>query len=209
LGCSRTSSTCSSGGLTADLKKSPINSIVLHGTAGSGRVNLQNAVVQSPAFEAQATGTITLTEVLTNSPIQIPVSVSLERLAAQRINMAGNTPPNLTYAKLPDFLSMKGTLGNPKTDINYVALASAVMQGVGGKTGQAGGALQGLGSLLSGGTNTASSSSTNQSGGKVGGLLQGIGGLLNNSAPAATNAPATNQSPVNNLINGLFGPKKK
>ena len=49
------SSTSSSGGGAADLKKSPINSIILHGTAGSGRVDLQNAVVQSPAFEAQAT----------------------------------------------------------------------------------------------------------------------------------------------------------
>jgi len=203
------SSTNSSGGLTADLKKSPINSIVMHGTAGSGRVNLQNAVVQSPAFEAQATGTITLAAVLTNSPIQIPISVSLERMAAQRINMAGNTPTNVTYAKLPDFLTMKGTLGNSKADIDKVALATAVLQGVGGKAGQAGGALQGLSSFLSKGTNTTSNTSTNQPGGKVGGLLQGIGGLLNNSAPAATNAPATNQSPVNNLINGLFGPKKK
>ena len=208
-GLTGSGSSTSSSGAKADLAKSPINSIVLHGTAGSGRVNLQNAVVQSPAFEAQATGTITLAAVLTNSPIQIPVSVSLERLAAQRINMAGNTPTNVTYAKLPDFLSMKGTLGNPKTDINYVALASAAMQGAGGKAGQAGGTLQSLNSLLSGGTNTTSSSSTNQPGGKVGGLLQGIGGLLNNSAPTATNAPATNQSPVNNLINGLFGPKKK
>jgi uncharacterized protein involved in outer membrane biogenesis len=208
-GLAGSGSSTSSSGAKADLAKSPINSIVLHGTAGSGRMELKKAVVQSPAFEAQATGTITLAEVLTNSPIQIPVSVSLERLAAQRINMAGNTPTNVTYAKLPDFLSMKGTLGNPKTDINYIALASAAMQGAGGEAGQAGGALQSLNSLLTGGTNTTSGSSTNQSGGKAGGLLQGIGGLLNNSAPAATNAPATNQSPVNSLIDGLFGPKKK
>jgi hypothetical protein len=80
---------------------------------------------------------------------------------------------------------------------------------VGGKAGQAGGALQGLSNLLSGGTNTTSNASTNQVGGKAGALLQGIGGLLNNSAPAATNASATNQTPVNNLLNGLFGPKKK
>jgi hypothetical protein len=38
--------------------------------------------------------------------------------------------------------------------------------------------------------------------------LQGIGGLLGNSAPAATNAPATNQSPANRLLNDFFGPKK-
>ena len=203
------SSTSSSGGGATDLKKSPINSITLHGIAGSGRVDLQKAVVQSPAFEAQASGTITLAEVLTNSPLQLPVSVSLERSVAQRINLAGNTPTNATYAKLPDFLTMKGTLGNSKADINKVALVSTVLQGVGGKAGQAGGALQSLSSLFSGGTNATSNASTNPSGGKAGGLLQGVSGLLGNSPSAATNAPTTNQSPVNSLINGLFGPKKK
>ena len=203
LGSSSTS-TSSGGGLTADLKKSPINAIILRGNAGSGRVNLQQALVQSPAFEAQAhDGTMTLAEVLTNSPIQIPITVSLERSVAQRINMAGNTPTNAAYAKLPDFLTMKGTLGNSKADIDKVALATAVLQGVGGKSGQAGTALQSLGSLLSKGTNTPSNTSTNQSGSKVGGLLQGF---LNNSAPAATNAPATtNQSPVKNLLKGFLG----
>ena len=205
LGSSTTTS--SGGGLTADLKKSPINAIILSGTAGSGRVNLQQAVVQSPAFEAQAhDGTITLAEVLTNSPLQIPISVSLERSVAQRINMAGNTPTNATYAKLPDFLTMKGTLGNSKPDINYIALGSAVLQGTGGKGGQIGGALQGLSGFLSKGTNAPSNASTNQPGGKVGGLLQGLGGLLNNTAPAATNAPATtNKSPVKNLLKGFLG----
>jgi uncharacterized protein involved in outer membrane biogenesis len=201
---SSSASTNSSGGLTADLKKSPINSIILHGTAGSGRVNLQQAVVQSPAFEAQAhDGIITLAEVLTNSPVQIPISVSLERSVAQRINMAGNTPTNAAYAKLPDFLTMKGTLGNTKPDYDKAALASAVLQGVGGKGGQAGSALQSLGSLLSGGANTNSASSANQSGSKASGLLQGI---LGNSTPAATNAPAaTNQTPIKNLLKGFLG----
>jgi hypothetical protein len=199
------SSTSGDSGASGDLSKSPINSIILRGTAGSGRVDLQNALVQSPAFEAQATGTITLNEVLTNSPILIPVSVSLERSVAQRINLAGNTPTNAAYAKLPDFLTMKGTLGNSKADINKIALASAVMQGVGGKTGQAGGALQGLSSLLSGGTNTTVNTGTNQSSSTAGGLMQGIGGILGNSPTATTNAPATNQSPVKNLLKGFLG----
>jgi hypothetical protein len=199
----------SSTGASTNLAKSPINSISLRGTAGSGRVDLQKAIVQSPTFEAQASGTITLAEVLTNSPLQIPVSVSLERSVAQRLNMAGNTPTNATYAKLPDFLTIKGTLGNSKSDVNYVALASAVLQGAGGTASQAGGALQSLSGLLSGGTNATPGSSTNQSGGKASGLLQGIGGLLGGSMSAGTNAPATNQSPANSLLDGLFGPKKK
>ena len=206
---SGSSTSSSSSGGTLDLAKSPINAILLRGSVGSGRVDLQQATVQSPAFEAQASGTITLSEVLTNSPLLMPVSISLERSFAQRINMAGNTPTNATYAKLPDFLTMKGTLGNSKADINRVALASAVLQGVGGKAGQAGGALQGLSNLLSGGTNTTSGSSTNPSGGKAGRLLQGLEGILGNNPPAATNTPATNQSPTDSLLRGLLRPKKK
>ena len=208
-GLTGSGSSSSSSGASADLAKSPINSIILHGTAGSGRVDLQKAIVQSPTFEAQASGTITLAEVLTNSPLQIPVSVSLERSAAQRLNMAGNTPTNATYAKLPDFLTMKGTLGNAKADINYTALASALLQGTGGTAGQSGGGLQGFSGLLSGNTNATPGGSTNQSGGKASGLLQGIGDLLGSGTPAATNASATNQSPANSLLDGLFGPKKK
>ena len=201
------SSTNRTGGLTADLQRSPINLVTLHGTAGSGLVNVQQAVVQSPSFEAKAhDGTITLAEVLTNSPLQIPISVLLERTIAQRINMAGNTA-NATYAALPDFLTMKGTLGKAKADVNYVALGSAVLQGTGGKGGQVGGVLQGLGGLLSkDATATSAQTSTTQSGGKVGGLLQGLGGILNSGVPAATNAPATNnQAPVQNLLKGFLG----
>jgi len=173
------------GGLTADLKKSPINSIVVHGTAGSGSINLQQALVQSPAFEAVVTGAVHLDDVLTNSTLQLPVSVLLERSVAQRINLAGNTPTNAAYAQLPNFLTITGTLGKNAPTINYRALlpsAGSILQGMGGKAGQAGGLLQGLGGIIGGG---------------------------NTNAPANANTPATNQNPVNNLLDDFFGPKKK
>jgi hypothetical protein len=140
--------------------------------------------------------------VLTNSAIQIPVSISLDRSVAQRLNLAGTTPLTNLYAKLPDFLTIKGTLGDPKRDINVVALGGAVLQGVGGKAGQAGGALQGLGGILGGapqaGTNAAGTNLT-------GNLLRGLGGLL---APGAnTNQPGTNKTPLGDLLDLL--PKKK
>src|SRR5207248_3237111 len=72
------------GGLMDELKRSPIDAIIARGTAGSGQVELQQAVVQSPAFRADAAGSITLAEVLTNSPIKIPITVSLSRPLAQR-----------------------------------------------------------------------------------------------------------------------------
>src|SRR5260370_15732801 len=89
------------GGLADELKKSPIDSIIARGLAGSGRVDLQQAVVQSPAFRADAKGTITLAEVLTNSLLQIPVSISLARALEEKVGLVtAKTPTNAAYVPL-------------------------------------------------------------------------------------------------------------
>jgi hypothetical protein len=121
--------------------------------------------------------------VLTNSTIQLPVSISLERSAAQRMNLVpANTPTNATYAKLPDFLSLTGTLGKPDKTIDKAAILSMVAQGFGGSSG------------------------------KTGNLIQGLGGLLGGKASPPPSAPAskpgTKPSPVDNLLNGFKNPKK-
>ena len=195
-GTPSTSSTPSSGGSTNEISKSPINSIILRGTMGSGRVDLQQAQVQSPAFETQMTGTVSLASVLTNSPLQMPVAVYLERSVAQKLHLAGNTPTNAAYARMPDFLALTGTVGNPKTHIDYLALATTAMQGVGGAVGQAGSILQGL----RGGTNT--NSGTNQPG--LGGLLQGV---LGGGSAGSTNASGTNKPAggLGNMLEGILG----
>jgi uncharacterized protein involved in outer membrane biogenesis len=207
------------GGLSNELEKSPINQIAARGLITNGVLTLQQAMVQSSVFQADAGGTVTLQPILTNSIVQIPVSVSLGRSVAERLNLAANTPSNVAYVKLPDFLTMKGTVGNPKTDINKLALAGTLLKGIGGAipggSGKTGNLIQGLGGLLGGnapaGTN-APGTTTN----RPGGLLQGLGGLLGGNTPGTTNAPnvstnqpSTNQSPLNNLFNGLLGPKKK
>jgi hypothetical protein len=187
----------SNGGLSGDMKKSPINSIVLHGKAGSGQVDLQQALVQSPAFETQVTGSIKLAPVLTNSTINLPVSIWLEQGVAQRLKMNGTTDGG--YTKLPDFLTMVGTVGNPQRHINSAALlstvAGSVLQGLGGKNSQIGSALQGLGGVLGGNKNAPQGGQPpNQPGAK--------------SSGSTTNKPATNQSPVGNILNQLLSPKK-
>jgi hypothetical protein len=208
----------STGGLADELQKSPVEAILARGTIGSGRVDLQQAVVQSAAFKAESQGTVTLATVMTNSTIRIPVAIFLTRTTALRMNLVpANTPTNAAYARLPDFLTMTGTLGQPRPDINKLALAGAVLKGAGAASpNSTGGILQGVGELLTGpapgATNAPGGTATNQAGSKGGGLLQGLGGILNQAtAPAGgqTNQSATNQSPVNDLINGLFGPKKK
>ena len=173
------------GGLSADLERSPIDQIVGKGTIGSGQVVLQQALVESPAFQAKANGTITLAPILTNSTLDIPVSIALSRPLAERLNLVpANSPTNALYALLPDFLTMRGTAGQPKSDVNKAVLAGTVFKGVGGIVSQFSG-------------------SGKSSGKGLGGFLQGLGGGTN--APAGSNAsPATNQSPVNNLLKGLF-----
>lgn len=190
----------------SDLQHSVINSIVMRGGVASGKLTLQQASISGPTFLAEAPTTVTLDPVLTNSALNVPVSISLSRAVAQKIRfMPANTPTNATYVKLPDFFTMKGTLGAPQKDLNTMALLSGTAQGIAPALGgKAGSIIQGVTGLLGGG-NTNSATGSNAS---SGGLLQGLGGFLNKPA---TNPPSTqtNAAPANNLLDSLFGPKKK
>jgi uncharacterized protein involved in outer membrane biogenesis len=176
--------TGTTGGLADEMQKSPIDSVLVRGKVGSGRFDLQQAVVQSAAFQASAQGTVMLAAPLTNSILQAPITVGLRRSLAERMNLLpANTPTNAAYANLPQFLTIKGTVGKPQPDINKLALTGTVLTGVGTRIQGGGGILQGVGSILS--------------------------GQQRGTANTATNAPATNQSPVNSLLDGLLGPRKK
>ncbi|MBN2505883.1 MAG: AsmA family protein [Verrucomicrobia bacterium] len=131
----------SSGGWIDDVSKAPIDSIDFRGRAGQGRVEVQHALVQSPGFQVQTKGLVTLAPVLTNSTIEFPVTLALERSLAAKIGQAGaSTPTNIAYVNLPDFLTMQGTVGEPKKKLDYPALAKMAVQlggGIVGGTGQA------------------------------------------------------------------------
>lgn len=123
------------GGLMNELQQSPIQTISVNLTAGNGRVNLQPAVVQSSAFEADATGDVALDAVLTNSVINIPVTVLLSQDIAKKLNLTATTTGSASagsYVPLPQFLTMRGTLGDPKPDINKLALAGTAVKSLGG-----------------------------------------------------------------------------
>jgi hypothetical protein len=196
-----------SGGLGEDVSKSPIDVITARGTAGDGRVTVEQAVVRSTVFEATVTnGTVTLASVLTNSPINFPVGIALNQAIAQKVpNLGSNNSntngdastnnivstntvasSNATYVKIPDFYVEKGTLGKPKPSISAGSLGKSVIQKF--IPGLGGGGTNGSGDLLKG----------------IGGLFQ-EGGNVNTNQPGTNqlpaNQPATNQSPVNNLLN--------
>jgi len=178
------------GGLSDEVSKSPINVITARGNAADGKVIVQQAVARSTVFEADVTnGTVTLAPVLTNSPINFPISIRMNEPIVARIPiLAGSNPQtNSGYVKIPDFYVEKGTLGNPKPSINAPGFGKNVLQqfvpGLGGGSGT-----NGSGNLLQG----------------VGNLLRGGGANTNQSPTNEPSQSTTNQSPVNNLLNRIL-----
>lgn len=169
------------GSLADEVSKSPIDIITARGTAKGGKVTVDQAVVRSTVFEADInSGVVTLAPVLTNSTINLPVSIWMSLPIVQRfpILASSSATTNAGCVKLPDFYVEKGTIGNSKPSINAVAFGKDVIQRF----------VPGLGG---GGTNGS------------GGLLQGVGNLLQGGG-SKTNQPATNQAPVENLLNRLL-----
>jgi uncharacterized protein involved in outer membrane biogenesis len=214
------------GGFVDELTQSPIDVIQGRGVIGDGRMELSDVLIQSPAFQAGARGSIqfrktaTMDEAITNSSLALPLTVALRRSLAEKIDFVpAGTPTNLAYVKLPDYVTVKGTVGVPKTEIDKKALLGTALQQWGGKIPgvdqKTGSLIQGLGNMLSGHSQSSTNapSGTNQST-KSGNSLQSLGGLLggattSTNAPVSTNAPGTNQDPVGSLLNQLLGPKKK
>ena len=116
-----------------NLHKSPIQVINAQIKAGGGRIDLTSASVQSTAFKADGQGGIALAQVLTNSTINIPMAVSVSQPIGKQLNLtSGNASANAAYVPLPQFLTMKGTIGDPKADINKLALGGMAVKSLGG-----------------------------------------------------------------------------
>ncbi len=168
-------------GWAESLASSPVDAITLSTSVGDGKVQLQTAEIRSPTFQALASGQIVLAPVLTNSTLKIPIKATLSRSLASEIGLVdANTPTNTAYVALPDFLTMEGTIGKPKTVTDKLALAELAAKvglGISGKTGGA-------------------------NGGKTSSTLKSIEGLFGGSKSTTTNStPAkTNSSPVSGLL---------
>ncbi len=163
-----------------ELTQSPLNWVNANAQIGSGRIDVTQFAVLGEAFHADARGAIPMAEVLTNSPLDLPVSFYLRRSLAEKSNlMPPGAPPEAPYVKLPDFVKLTGTLGSPKTETDKLVISglllrsSSALPGVGGKAGNI---LQGIGGLLTG---------------------QGLPGAITNLNPTvktnANSAPSTNK----------------
>lgn len=183
-----------------DITQSPINAIYSQVTLGNGQIDLKSTTVESEAFRANVTGVINIDDMLTNSMLTgLSPKMELRRSLAKKSNLLpDNTPEDVKYVALPDFIKMKGTIGKPEVDIDKLVVGTMLLKSV----PIVGNAANIGGDLLKGGAGAV--------GNVVGGLGNLFGGNKTNTPPAATSTnapgatvPATNQPPANPLQNLL------
>ncbi len=182
-----------------DIAQSPINALYAQVALGNGQIDLKSTVVESEAFRANVTGVINMDDVLTNSMLTgLSPKMELRRSLAKKSNLLpDNTPEDVKYVALPDFIKMKGTIGKPDVSLDAVTVTMMVL-----KSTPLGSAANLGGGILKGGA------------GAVGNVVGGIGGLFGgaktNPPPAitSTNSPSTNKPPANPL-DGLLNPFRK
>ncbi|WP_040550860.1 AsmA family protein, partial [Pedosphaera parvula] len=181
-----------------DLTNSPVKYILANVKMGDGSINLTQFKMASDTFSAQSQGVIPIADVVTNSPINnLPLQLSLRQSIAQKARLAPATSAtNNDYVALPTFVTVQGTVGNPKANVDKVALGRIIADATGATkalqkaAGKYINQVPGLGGLLGGSTNAPSGGNTNKpSGGNVfGNILGGLTGS-NTNQPASTNAP--------------------
>jgi hypothetical protein len=170
------------------LSESPLNWVDARAIIGNGTVTLPSVTAESSVFRAGLAGTVSIAEVLTNSVLnKLPVDIALRKNIADvaRLTPPG-TPADAQFVPLPKFVSVAGTVGDPKTEIDKIAVTRLLAGTVGNYVGgDAGKILRGVGNLGSGTSTNATSTNT------TGNLIQGLGTLL--QRPPKTNAPPANQ----------------
>jgi hypothetical protein len=169
------------------LLNSPLHWVACDAQMGTGKINLSQLALVSPAFAAATKGDLSIADNLGASQLsKWPMTFQLERKLAEKIQLAPkDTPTNVAFVALPEFIKVAGTLNAPKPDLDLKALAGAALTkyidkipGVDEKTSNL---LKGLGNRLTG----TKAADTNAAG---------------------TNAPATNK-PAGNLLDLLKRPK--
>ncbi|HEY0549139.1 MAG TPA: hypothetical protein VGF13_06020, partial [Verrucomicrobiae bacterium] len=171
-----------------ELMDTPITLVDSQVQITNGVANLSRTFLESPAFQANVPGTVTLNEIMTNSALnKLPVQLSLRRSIAEMARFEPKGSQGSPYVDLPSFVSIEGTVGKPKYDLNEKAVFQLIAKAASGFIkGDAGNLLRNLGA---GGTTTSTNAagSTNASPStteSVGNLLKGF---LNKADK--TNAP--------------------
>ena len=173
--------------LRTDLMQSPVRWLAFNGSVATGKFKVSQCSIVSGAFTADTSGEIPLAAVLTNSPFQPkwPLQLALARSLAETSRLVpANAPTNTPYVALPVFATIVGTIGEPKPDIDKLAVAQILSGAVLNIPG-----IQGT---------------------DAGKVLNKVSGLLGGGTPASrdTNAPPTNKPAALNPLDLLNRLKK-
>ncbi|MGE3309573.1 MAG: AsmA family protein [Limisphaerales bacterium] len=174
-----------------ELKDRPIMEIQAGAKLGDGKIELVDTLARSASLEITTKGAIPIADDLMASPLGFPVNVSLSRELAEKARLVNaDTPTNAVYVPVPTIASLKGTLGEPKPDVDKVQAGLLAARGIAGIVGgETGNKIGGVANLLSGVTKGETNA--------VGNLIQGLGGLFGGKKPATNAAPASTPAPTN------------
>ena len=189
-----------------EMLNSPIDSMHAKLKIENESIQLETCEVKGSMFVASATGAIALDETLEASALDIPVQLSVRRDVADKAGLIPKgTPLSAKFVKLPDFVKVGGTIGEPKTKTNKLAIVGLLGQSAAGLPGtienKAGGLLENAANLLDGefiGTD-AKDALTNGGNNLFNNLNSLIGGEMDDKKK-----DVGKQKPVNPL--NLFGP---
>lgn len=138
-----------------ELMKAPITGMEAHVGVQNQVLSLKDTKVLSDAFQVHTGGDIPLANVLTNSVLNLPVAFHLERSIARKSNLIpSSAPKDAPFVKLPDFVSLQGTVGKPETKTDKLVLSGLLMKSAAGLPLNVGegavNALKGVGNFLVG-----------------------------------------------------------
>ena len=120
---------------TPEITQSPLTLMNVNIGAGNGQLKVTNTFVQGAAYQATVQGIIQIADILTNSPLNLPVQLNLAKNLAQRSHLGSANSGNGAYVPLAQFLTIEGTVGQPKEKINKLALAATSIGAISGFIG--------------------------------------------------------------------------
>lgn len=112
-----------------DLAESPISSLTANARIANGIITVSPFNLVSESFTANSEGDIRMADVIVNSPLEKwPMHLWLRRSLAQRVGkLPRNTPPEVEYVKMPNFVRVVGTVSAPRPELDRMGLAGAVV----------------------------------------------------------------------------------
>jgi uncharacterized protein involved in outer membrane biogenesis len=192
-------------GRTAVLSE-PVRVLELNANIANGTVAVSNSRVGNSAFLSEVAGSIRLNDILTNSPVDLPVTLAFasgNQLPPQRkIGRVAGTMGNTKFEK--DLIGLAGVLGSLEVPGigNLGTLGADAISNLGSKLGSGAGQVgNAVGNVVGNLLGTAGTTpSTNAPANPIGGILRGLTGTSTNTP--STNAPA---NPIGGILRGLTG----